>query len=191
MKKAQVMESLLFLREPFAVAVATSACAYAIWKGLQLVAVVALLGLLFIIYRTKARYCLDQLVFLFGRTRTAKFKDMEIELADGHPLAASGCVYSEYIRHAQPWVQIMAAQLYGHQIGLILRIYREEEMLRTELKEKDLSDLQWRGLVRADSASLSDSDTIRLTEAGKAFAEALLKLEPSTTQLGSQGSQGK
>ena len=131
------------LRRPFAISITGIACAYAIWKELQFVAAVALVGCLCIIYKTRVRCYIDEIVSLLGRAKTAKYKDMEIELTGGSPFTSGRRVYSTYIPCAQPWVQIMVAQLYGHQIGMILRMHKEKTTLRAEFKEEDISDLHW------------------------------------------------
>jgi hypothetical protein len=72
MKKAQVIQAILSLKHPFGVIVAMSVCAYAMLKGLQLVAIAAFVALLLIVYRGRVRYCLSLLTFVVSRARAAK-----------------------------------------------------------------------------------------------------------------------
>ena len=165
-----------FLSQALAFSVAGVVCGYAMWKELQFLAIGAFVALLLIMYKGIVKSYLEKVVFLFSHAKTAKYGDIEIDLKEGRLLSESGRIYSQYFSQSPPWIQAMIAQLFGHQIGLILRLYREDEIPMSEVKSKDANELQWRGLIKGDAPLMSESSHILLTELGKELARSLLEL---------------
>jgi hypothetical protein len=141
-------------------AVFVAAAAYAMFKELQIVAVAALVGVLFIFCWMQVRIVRDALLPLAARTTKAKLQNFEVEISGKN-------VFLEALLSDQPpWLRSILNGLEPNHIGLLTLLKDKDKYVFPSALRDSFGVLRNAGLVEHESALLTDSKTIWLSPLG-------------------------
>lgn len=163
----------------FAVFVLLVVLGCSIWQKLQVVAAIALVGVLALTYRDRAVRVVDFIVELIGSTRQAKYGALEIQLERRLK------DFSELAIRKSAGLQILLSNLDSEHLSLLLAISKAGHYKPPGPAKKKLRDLRNRGLLFHDGASLGESEDVWLSPLGVQLAELLME-SPVAAELGKE-----
>ncbi|GAB5527108.1 MAG: hypothetical protein Roseis2KO_49800 [Roseivirga sp.] len=155
------------LKDAFAILLLISLCAYTTWQKQQTIAVVSLILLLGVLYKSQARKVRDLFLELLKGTSKAKVGSLELQLEQKLQ------DYSKIIATKSIWSQILLSKLDSEHIGLLLTIQKEGTFKIQGTVKNKLRDLRSHGLLTHDKATMEESSEVQLTKTGKELAEFL------------------
>ena len=159
------------IKKAFAILLCISLGAYATFKQMQLLAVISLIATLAILYKYQTQKIINIILDLLSSTRQAKLGKMEVQIDKKIE------DISDRIAKQVGWVQILLSQLTGDEIGLLLAISKTNNFSATNALKEKLRKLRSRGLIQHNMPTMTDSDTVWLTEVGKDFVKILIEAE--------------
>ena len=146
-------------------------CGYAMFKGMQILAIVALVSLFVTIYTCKAMQLYESGLEILQSTQQAKIGSLEVQV--GKKIED---LSNRLIRQAA-WVQMVLTQLSSDQIGILLSISKVEKYPAKEALKNQLRALRARGLIYHDKPTMADSNEVWLSELGKELTDTIMNAE--------------
>lgn len=150
-------------------------CGFALWKGMQAVAIVALMAALAIVFMHSGRRAFEAALDLFGGINRARLGKLELVIS--RQLESM----SDRIVQRAAWAQIVLSQLRSEDVGLLLAISTVRRYPATEALKHQLRSLRARGLILHDKATLAESSEVWLSELGQEVASLLREAENMDT----------
>ena len=146
-------------------------CAYATWKCMQTLAIVAILLFLASLYTHHVKKLLDIFFILVKQTRQAKFGNLEVNLKDD-PLKQA---IFENLGIDRAWAKAIISDLTPTHIGLLLAINKAGHFHCSNQIKNTLRDLRAKGLLQHNKETIADSDTLWLTDIGNDLVNIIMK----------------
>jgi hypothetical protein len=142
-------------------------CGYAVWAGLQSVAIASMLAVLCVLYKPTASRAAEIGLGLLGRTSRAKYGDfeMEVERMVLGPLVQSPSV--------PMWAKALLSDMGAKHLGLLLALSKSDRIRINSAVVGSLRELRNIGLVEHDQGSLAGSEWVWLSSAGRDLVNAL------------------
>jgi HAMP domain-containing protein len=150
-------------KHAIAVLILSAAAGYAMWQKLQVVAVIAIIATLAILYRGIARQFLDAVLELARHATQAKWGNLEVQI-DKKFETLSGLVSTRV-----GWVKAVASRLAPEHVGLLLQIQRAGRYAFPAGVRTQLRVLRNSGLIEHNAPSLGESTEVWLSKAGEEF----------------------
>ena len=141
------------------------------WKGMQIVAIVALVIAIGILYKSRTRQVFEFLIEILSRTRQAKLGSFEIEISK-----ELQDISKRLIKKAA-WVQVILPELSSDDIGVLLSLSNEERNQANEALKGQLRSLRKKGLIAHNKPTLAESSEVWLTELGRDLVSVILEPE--------------
>ncbi|NEP15465.1 MAG: hypothetical protein F6J97_01020 [Leptolyngbya sp. SIO4C1] len=158
------------LRRYIAIVICLAISGVAIWREMEMLAIVSFLAALSLIYVGLTRQIYVLLLEAARNTKQAKFGELEVVLKDGTVLPVNE------IGNLPTWARILLSQLNTRQIGVLIQLAQsqEKENIVPGLRET-YKDLRSRGLLEHDAEFMSTSKQVWLSKTGLELSILLLK----------------
>jgi len=157
------------IRDIFAVTLLISLAGFSAYKGMQVLAIFSMLGILGVLYKRIMHDLIDIGFNLLRAMRQAKLGELEFQieekLKDFSNLAAKNAT----------WVPIVLSQLSSEHIGLLMSIHKAGKYGPSGAAKRKLRDLRARGLVAHNRATMADSTEVWLSPLGNELVNVLLE----------------
>lgn len=150
---------------------AAGVCGFALWRGMQAVAIVALMAALAIVFMHSGRRAFEAALDLFGGINRARLGKLELEIS--RQLESM----SDRIVQRATWAQIVLSQLRSEDVGLLLAVSAAKTYPATEALKNQLRSLRARGLIQHDKATMAESSEVWLSDLGQELANLLREAE--------------
>lgn len=141
-------------------------CAAGIWRQMQALAIVALIGCLAILFETSARRLAEVCLRLLENARQAKFGDLEVHLATLPDV-------SKMFGDIPNWASVLLHGLTPSQLGLLIAVTQVAHYPVAPALLADMAVLRRRGLVQHDAPALSGSKVLSATPLAQELVGAL------------------
>ncbi|MGI4751828.1 MAG: hypothetical protein ACRYFB_14445 [Janthinobacterium lividum] len=145
-------------------------CACAVWRNMQTLAIVSLLLLICIIYLDRVRKAVNLIFDLVAQTKKAKYKDFEVSIGEQYKQEILDCVSTD-----KKWVKAIIADLNSTPLALFIAISKVSDFPITETMKNHLRILRDKGLLKPDTNSIGDANSVSLTPFGLEIAEIITK----------------
>ena len=157
------------LRRFIAIIICLTTAGVAMWRNMEILAIVSLLATINLLYIGYAKHFYYSLLDAFHKAKQAKFGDLEVVLQDGTVFSVKDmdCL--------PPWGRVVLSQLSSRDIGVLIQLSHTEgkEVLVSGLREAYLN-LRARGLLKHDAPSLYKSKYVWLSKTGYELSALLL-----------------
>ena len=137
-------------------------CGYSAWKGMQTLAIVSITLLFCILYMDQVKEAVKIGFALAKKTKQAKFKDFEINLTEPFRQVILDCIPPD-----KQWAKAIVSDFTPAHIALLIAINKAGIFKCAAAIKGGLRDLRDKGLLDHDNDSISNADTVWLTELGK------------------------
>jgi len=163
-------------RHILAIVVTIGVCGVAIWREMQILAIVALVASLVVIYKRQAKLLFDEGLTLLSRTKTAKFGNIEVQVND------KTVNISERFEQQAMHFRILLDGLDGDHLGWLLTVSKAGRYEPTDAVREKLRPLRNRGLLTHDGPTMAKASYVSLTTLGEELARVLLLTTPELQQ---------
>ena len=155
------------IKDFVAFAFAAAVCGYAVWSGLQSVAIASMIIALCVLYKPTASRAAEIGFGLLGRTSRAKYGDFEMEM---ERMVLGPLVQSPSI---PVWAKGLLSEMGARHLGLLLALSKAERIRINPAVIGSLRELRNLGLIEHDDAVLAKSEFVWLSSAGRDLSNAL------------------
>ncbi|RYU96046.1 hypothetical protein [Emticicia agri] len=156
------------LKKPFLIVILLALCGYATYEKMQTLAIVAIILLILVLYIEVVKRFADLLFALASKTRQARIGEVEFNIHD--PLKQA---IIENIEIDKSWAKAIFAELSSSHIGLLLAISKAGKFKCQNNIKNTLRDLRAKGLLEHNKPSMTDSDTVWLTDFGTELVQII------------------
>jgi hypothetical protein len=156
------------LKKPFLILILLALGGYAAYERMETLAIVAIILLILVFYIEVVKRFADLVFAMASKTRQARIGEVEISIHD--PLKQA---IIESIEMDKGWAKAIFAELGSSHIGLLLAISKAGKFKCQDNIKNSLRDLRAKGLLEHNKPSLTDSDTVWLTEFGTELVQLI------------------
>ena len=146
----------------------SAVCSYAIWSGLQSVAIMSMIFAFCILYKPTISRAAEISLNLLGRTSRAKYGSFEMEVEQ---IMLGTLIQSPNVPN---WVKALLSEMSSRHLGLLLALSKAERIRINHAVIGSLRDLRSLGLLEHDQSSMSKSEFAWLSAAGHDLVKALI-----------------
>jgi hypothetical protein len=165
-----------YLRHILAFGVAVGICGVAVWREMQILAIVALMAALAIVYKNQARLLFEETLVLLRRTKAAKFGNIEVQVND------KVVNITERLEERAKHLRVLLDGLDGDHIGWLLVVAKAGRYEPTNAAKEKMRPLRNRGLLTHDGPTMAKTSHVWLTTLGEELVKVLQLTTPELQQ---------
>ncbi len=136
---------------------------YSTYRGFQAIAIVSLMGMLGLAYKSHALRFLDLAFSLMAKTREAKYGDAVVKIG-GRELNLP------QLESALPWVRLVLSSLSNQEISLLVQASSTDSYQIHSAHKNSMRNLRSHGLIVHNEPTMAASTEVSLTERGRDLA---------------------